>query len=617
MAEKDNYGGLSSVMDMSKINPYGVDDERLKELRDAQQNAITALQQRYENPNWFKVAAGFLKPQLGGFMASLGSASEALGENVEQQRAQQLPISQMKIQMAQQNLLLSNKQKASSIISKAQSEGRKLTPKEMIEVTNLDPERGKILQEGQSSELQQQSSIQKQQELEQGEQRLILDAIHSKQAANIPLSAWERSYISNVKPVQRNIGTDTSTETPTAPAPTTVPITPTTSNQNRIYVLGDKNQGARVTEDVYNNLVKNGVPVISNMRTQEEQEALKDHQDANGNWYTKEGRPVAKDVSKHGLGDALDVDSNKLTDEHKKILKDKGWHQPDWALDRNSAQYDPNHWEKINAPAKEETPVKTEATQPEKVYPHSVPMPNTQGIGDADRQILMKNYADNAAKVEAPYAETVGNLQAVTTGPNFTRIKNSYDTAINMIEKNPDLAKKVFAMVRQDPILAALNKGFGVHAGAFNANVSLPIDAFLDAGLGEREKNYADKLFSSLMNITMANLRSQGVAMGKVPQQEYMKALSGFVSPDQTAPAALNLLHHSRADFDQSKEYYDILQKDRREHVDPRSATPYADIHNSSSELQKLHKKYAEIHRRYDDDYQKRLNAKKSQESGQ
>jgi hypothetical protein len=219
--------------------------------------------------------------------------------------------------------------------------------------------------------------------------------------------------------------------------------------------------------------------------------------------------------------------------------------------------------------------VKTEEAKPVakqeqvKIYPHSVPKPETAGLGNADREIAMKNYGENAAKVELPYADQIANLQPVATGPTFTRVKNSYDTAINMIENNGDLAKTVFAMMRQDPIQAALNEGFGVHAGSLAANVSLPIQAFKDAGLGEREKNFADKLFSNLMNITMAQLRGQGVAMGKVPQQEYMKALSGFVNPNQTAPAALNGLHHARAEFDQNKEFYDLVQKERRDKADP------------------------------------------------
>jgi hypothetical protein len=108
---KDNYSGVSNTLEQqSKLPLYGATTEQMQELQDAQKEALTALEQRYAQPNWYKVAAGFAKPQLGGFMASLGSASEAMGENVEQQRAQQLPIAQMRAQLAQTNLLL-NKNK--------------------------------------------------------------------------------------------------------------------------------------------------------------------------------------------------------------------------------------------------------------------------------------------------------------------------------------------------------------------------------------------------------------------------------------------------------------------------------------------------------------------------
>jgi hypothetical protein len=105
--ETQNMGGLSQTMaEQAKLPLYGTSQEQLQELKDAQQKALEALESRYAQPNWFKVAAGFAKPQLGGFLASMGSAAEALGENVEQQRAQQLPIAQMRAQLAQTNLLL-------------------------------------------------------------------------------------------------------------------------------------------------------------------------------------------------------------------------------------------------------------------------------------------------------------------------------------------------------------------------------------------------------------------------------------------------------------------------------------------------------------------------------
>jgi hypothetical protein len=101
--------------DLSKINPAEIEPKDIETYKNALNDQISALEQRYEKPNWFKVAAGFAKPQLGGFFASLGSAAEALGENVEQRRAQQLPISQMKVQIQQANMLLGQKQKQNQI----------------------------------------------------------------------------------------------------------------------------------------------------------------------------------------------------------------------------------------------------------------------------------------------------------------------------------------------------------------------------------------------------------------------------------------------------------------------------------------------------------------------
>lgn len=111
-------GGLGA------INPAEMPAEAVEKYKQTLDEQIKALEKRYEEPNWFKVAAGFAKPQLGGFLASLGSASEALGENVEQQREQQLPIAQMKVQIEQANMLLGQKQKQNEIYQKWRESGK-------------------------------------------------------------------------------------------------------------------------------------------------------------------------------------------------------------------------------------------------------------------------------------------------------------------------------------------------------------------------------------------------------------------------------------------------------------------------------------------------------------
>lgn len=100
---------------LGNINPAEMPEESITKYRETLDEQIKALQKRYEEPNYWKVAAGFAKPQLGGFLASLGSAAEAMGENVEQQREQQLPIAQMKVQMEQANMLLGQKQQQNKI----------------------------------------------------------------------------------------------------------------------------------------------------------------------------------------------------------------------------------------------------------------------------------------------------------------------------------------------------------------------------------------------------------------------------------------------------------------------------------------------------------------------
>ena len=74
-----NAGGLAG------INQAGLTEDNLTAYKATVQDEIDKMQHAYDQPNWFKFAAGMLKPQLGGFFASLGSGAEALGQNVEQQ----------------------------------------------------------------------------------------------------------------------------------------------------------------------------------------------------------------------------------------------------------------------------------------------------------------------------------------------------------------------------------------------------------------------------------------------------------------------------------------------------------------------------------------------------
>jgi hypothetical protein len=97
-------------------SPFMAGDE-INEYQDALQKSLQALENRYAQPNWFKIAAGFAEPKLGGFFASLGNASNAMGDYVEQQRANELPIAQLRAQLASSKVTMGQRKKAADIFS--------------------------------------------------------------------------------------------------------------------------------------------------------------------------------------------------------------------------------------------------------------------------------------------------------------------------------------------------------------------------------------------------------------------------------------------------------------------------------------------------------------------
>lgn len=649
MAEPDigKVGGLANVgIDMAKLPLYDQSEDRLKELNDAQREAIDSLERRYEKPNWFKVAAGFAKPQLGGFLASLGSASEAMGENVEQQRATQLPVAQMKLQLAQSNMLLgANKKVADQVkVWRDANPGKTPSAQQVGEWAALAP--GSNVVESLKNELTYQ----------QAQQGQTLERIRQKAEFNIPLTDEDKAFLTQLPEGQpRNKtttpagGVNQQTATPQSEEKKTTPpanqppanpdkaasapylndnsttvseekkptsseekkTTPVEAKAKQIYILPN---GARVGEDVYTDFYNNGkssIPIISHLRTQAEQDALKDHQDKNGQWLTKEGRPVA-DSGKHITGDAMDLDPKvKLNSAQIKTLNDKGWNQ-------TNPKGDPNHWERNSKVATEKiatpSPVASQSPAPAnnlanqvKNYPPTLSLPDTSGMGNQDRELIMANHTKSIAATEAPNVDMIKNYQSVVTGTNYTTTKSTYDAAIAMMERNPIMAQQVFALLRKSGLEAAVNAGIGFHAGNLTANVSLPIEAFKDADRPEAVKAYADALFQKLGVLAMANVKASGGSLSGTPQQEYMNALHAFANKDMTSISALHSLNLSRAGFEHKKEIYDQVMKELPHMNTSKTQTPYTDILRNSPVLKRIDSKHLLIQNKYNNEYEQRI----------
>jgi len=97
----------------------GGDDRAKSEYFDAIQKTLTALEARtQQGPNLFQVGAAFLDPgRTGNFGEALGRASGVVGQYQDKQRESELPIAQMRAQLAGQKYEVENQGKALQLLS--------------------------------------------------------------------------------------------------------------------------------------------------------------------------------------------------------------------------------------------------------------------------------------------------------------------------------------------------------------------------------------------------------------------------------------------------------------------------------------------------------------------
>jgi hypothetical protein len=97
----------------------GGDDQAKTEYFDAIQKTLAALEARtQQGPNWFQVGAALLDPgRTGNFGEAAGRASAVIGAQQEKQQEAQLPIAQMRAQLAGQKYEVENQGKALQLLS--------------------------------------------------------------------------------------------------------------------------------------------------------------------------------------------------------------------------------------------------------------------------------------------------------------------------------------------------------------------------------------------------------------------------------------------------------------------------------------------------------------------
>ena len=637
--------------------------------RAALDSAMKSLQQRYENPNWFNVAAGFFKPQLGGFAASLGSASEALGKWQEQQRENELPIAAMRAQLGSANKQIANKRSAYTLFQNATKNGFDKMPTEdllalqskMVQMGS--PELAKTIGDyttgTQAATSTERSAIATEWEMIQ--QAKAKEQISDDDYATRAADLRRRADLLNAKNIPRVKGIDVSgkntappellsltappysvsgtateaaaaapaaakvAEAPAAAAKVAVAAVPAAAVPAAAKVaeaVGPKEtfflkNGNPATEDVLA-LEKAGIPVISNIRTQKEQDALKHHQ-VDGKWFTKENRPVAED-SLHLTGDAIDLSSKiKLTDDQKKLLAEKGFKQ-------TGGPNDTNHWSRPRtvaaptaaaptaaaaAPAVDEEAKRTAAIATLRQVPAV-----TSGLvlpvlprGATENDKVRYNADKDRVIAQAANLEKVPTLQLQnyqTLQTAVPLIRNTFSSLLNDDPKkslgmlnNPALTGDVNTVMNQvrnagigaamadQGVVVSFNPGGGV-------NLGIPVRSALKAGLSPSQMLLQDKLLENAANAVYWSLRAQGLDWSELKPDEAKAKLLGTLFQDATPLGMKHTLELAQAHTDHALllgEHLPYLYKDAR---DRQSLTPAADAFNPEHPLLKtLNKSYA------------------------
>jgi hypothetical protein len=182
----------------------------------------------------------------------------------------------------------------------------------------------------------------------------------------------------------------------------------------------------------------------------------------------------------------------------------------------------------------------------------------------------------------------------------------------------------VFNLLRKDGSLAnqiasAAQTGMGVNLGSLAANVTLPTEAFMRAGLKEEQQLLADRLVRAMLIVGNAKLTSQGITPEK-GQETYKQYLDNTkASLQQNAATALHNLQKDYVTFRHNKKLFDQVVKEHQIQSQY-SPTPYTDVINNSPEMAKINADArSEMHKHetsYQEAIRRRAEKRKASEGG-
>ncbi len=508
--DQQTPGGLSSVAgDPAKAPLYGEgSDEYMQTIQKAQEDAINALQDRYAKPNWFKVAAGFAKPTGGNFLASLGNALEPLGENVEQERAQQLPIQELKMRIAQTGALMKTTKDVNDEIRKWTAEH----PGEQVPSYLMQDWAGKAPDsQGVKSLLKEREDFQTKMRLSQENQSQALQILQqqyttgaiTKDQFNDRLKQLQNSMVSPIP-----IGKDDKTIDKNAPAPSTS------------EAIAPAAPAAPAAQGQPTYAFKSPTKLLDNLkRTESGKDDLALNPDSKAMGAYQFLPETTQMLHKQG------IKFNPFDENESRIAADKYLQQ---LLEKNGGDWnkalaayggfktkDPSDYiKKITKDVDFTQPVSTPATTPK------IPQTTLEQTG-LPGAVASAQSAESVKNIESSNADYINYINS--NRPNVTNERrNSLARGLSLVG-DPKVQSAMGQLYKQEGFVGGLQTALqeGVNfalnhtGGAFTAQVAFPIDKVITAAnTDEPTKQKMRELMRIVLKDSLEDIKSGTSALG-------------------------------------------------------------------------------------------------------
>jgi len=497
---------MGGLPDPSKISLYGAEPTDVEEYQKSLQDSISALQQRYADPNWFNVAAGFFKPQLGGFSASLGSASQALGENLEKQRESQLPIAQMRAQLAASKIGMGQNRAASDAFAAWKATGKPMDEATYSQIVGLAPNSSvasaaKAAYEGEKTE---KGLLNTSQQLRQEQGR---------QAMSIAAAKYSTGAISK-KQYNEELARIESTYGPTAPVASTRPVT-----AGGAPAVAAPLAGAGEAPAV-------AAPVA-------------------GAGATALAAPTAAAAAALAAPASLQGKfwgGTKLSEETLAGLENdaaKGNPEAAATLATYKASIGPDGRVLITSPLAS----------------------SAQGLAPEVLAEQVKVNETDAAKRFNDLKTIAGPMGANGTG--YKPLKNIVENQINLLKNNPKLVDEVTALLTKGTLMsqfkAAVDEGVGFNLQGLTGQVRLPAKTFETAGFNPTQLSFLQTLANNYAKITAQQQRMAGINPNAASNLEISVQKAIVPTTDTERKAALKSLSHFNIDLDALHDQYNFV----------------------------------------------------------